>query len=109
MFVRDAANKAWDKVPWDGPLCVNVTVHMPRPQAHFSKKTGLKPNAPKFHISKPDVDNLTKSILDALTNLGVWKDDSIVADHAIKKVYANGQTGAQIEIKECECEPQEKS
>lgn len=102
LFIRDAANKAWDKVPWTGPLCVNVTFYFPRPKAHFNSKGVLKPNAPKFHVSKPDRDNCDKGCLDALTNLGVWKDDSQVCDGRIQKLYATGQTGAAIEIKERE-------
>lgn len=101
LFIRDAANKAWDKVQWAGPLCVTVTVYMPRPNSHFGK-LGLKPNAPKYHTSTPDVDNIAKGIFDALTNLGLWRDDSIVVDHTIKKLYANSTTGAEIVIKEAE-------
>lgn len=107
MFVRDAANKAWDKVPWTGPLCVNITIYFPRPKAHFTKK-GLRPDAPKFHTSKPDRDNCDKAVLDALTNLGLWKDDSQVATGTIKKLYqiqtntSAGMTGAYVEIKEAE-------
>lgn len=109
MFVRDAANKAWDKVPWEGPLCVNVSIYFPRPKAHSNKK-GLKPDAPRFHTSKPDRDNCDKAILDALTNLGIWKDDSQVAEGTIRKLYAPAgfQTGAWIEVKQCDCEPQGK-
>lgn len=36
-----------------------------------------------------DVDNRIKPVLDALTRAGVWKDDAIVADVAIKLVRPN--------------------
>ena len=36
-----------------------------------------------------DLDNRIKPVLDALTRAGVWEDDAIVADVAIKLVQPN--------------------
>ena len=117
MIVRNEARKAWADSeapciprPWQGPLCVNLTFYFPRPKAHFRKNGELKPNAPKWHTSKPDRDNADKAVLDALTNLGLWQDDMQVCDGRIRKFYATpgdllaegGQMGCVIEIKECE-------
>ena len=105
MFVRDAALKAWDKIKWEGPLRVDLTLYFPRPKGHFGtgKKAGiLKETAPIWHTSKPDRDNSDKAILDALTNVQIWNDDAQVCDGRIKKLYAapDQATGALIKISE---------
>ena len=108
MIVRNEARRAWessgDTRPWEGALCVNLTFYFPRPKNHFRSNGELKPNAPKWHTSVPDRDNLDKGTLDALTNLGIWGDDKQVCDGRIKKLYtALGCTsGCAIEIKEAD-------
>ena len=108
-IVRTEAQKAWTDYPnqWLGPLCVNLTFYFPRPKGHFNSKGLLKPNAPTWHTSTPDVDNLFKSLGDAITNIGLWNDDRQVASTRIRKLYVtNGGAiqstlpGCHIEIKE---------
>ena len=71
---------------------------LPRPKKHF-KKSELRPDAPYFHLKKPDFDNLAKAVSDALTILGWWNDDSQICDISIQKLYASGRpSGAEIEI-----------
>lgn len=105
LLIRHEAKKAWDGVQWEGPLRVAITIYFPRPKSHF--KTGknahvLRENAPIWHTSKPDRDNCDKAIMDALTNLGVWKDDSQACDGPVRKKYVTGNqsAGAQITIGE---------
>jgi Holliday junction resolvase RusA-like endonuclease len=106
MIVRAETQKAWrasgDLTPWQGPLCVNLTFYFPRPKNHFRSNGELKPNAPKWHTSKPDRDNSDKAILDTLTNLGVWGDDKQVCDGRIRKfyTYSGGPCGCEITIQE---------
>ena len=115
MMVRNEARRAWeasgDTRPWEGALCVNLTFYFPRPKSHFRSNGELKPNAPKWHASKPDRDNLDKGTLDALTNLGIWGDDKQVCDGRIKKLYTQTSglfdtiqcvPGCDIEIKEAD-------
>lgn len=92
--VKRAVAKAWNGQPYGGPLKVVIGFLLPRPKAHFLK-SGLREGAPVHHASKPDVDNLAKSTLDALTDLGVWFDDSQVANLELVKVYSSGP-GARI-------------
>lgn len=70
-----------------GPIAVTMDFHMPRPQAHLLRGS-IRANAPTWHIIKPDSDNLAKAALDALTDMGVWVDDSQVCDLHITKRYA---------------------
>lgn len=48
--------------------------------------------------SKPDLDNLIKSSMDALTEIGAWKDDSQVCDLRCSK--NTGMPGAHFVIRE---------
>jgi len=48
----------------------------------------------------PDVDKLTRSLLDGITakGAGVWRDDSQVVRLEVSKVYAVGQSGVAVTI-----------
>jgi len=39
--------------------------------------------------TKPDIDNLIKMVMDALTKSGIWLDDNIVTEVAASDWYAN--------------------
>lgn len=109
MIVRTEARRAWEAsgntLPWTGPLCVDLTFYFPRPKSHFRSNGELKPNAPKWHTSKPDRDNSDKSCLDALTQLGIWGDDKQVCDGRIRKLYApNRDPEFSIAATVCGCE-----
>ena len=73
--------------PIDQPVLLWVTFIMPRP-ATMTRKT--KPNPRAWHAKKPDLDNLEKSLLDALTTAGVWRDDSQVVWVNKQKIIAAG-------------------
>jgi Holliday junction resolvase RusA-like endonuclease len=61
-----------------GPVELFIRFNMPRPRSHKQKVWVLDPR-------KPDVDNLVKAVMDALTTVGVWKDDSQVAKLTTEK------------------------
>lgn len=67
---------------------VRLIFSMPRPRHHFLK-AGLRENAPTRHTQKPDLDNLAKAVLDALTDSCMfWSDDGSVYDLSTEKQYA---------------------
>jgi Holliday junction resolvase RusA-like endonuclease len=88
--------------PLQGPLEVSITFYFPRPRDHFkSDRVTLRAGQPAYHTSRPDRDNCEKAVLDALSVLGMWSDDSQVCCGEVRKLYAaNGQGGAQITIRE---------
>jgi Holliday junction resolvase RusA-like endonuclease len=73
------------------PVYLTVNFYLPRPKR-------VKPDGVMPHTGKPDLDNLLKSTMDALTDIGVWKDDSLVIQTAADKRYAADKTGARISI-----------
>jgi crossover junction endodeoxyribonuclease RusA len=82
-----------------GPLRVKFDFVMPRRKGDFSSKGGVKPSAPFYHTTKPDVLKLARSTEDALTGI-VWNDDAQTAMLELSKRYA-GQgepCGCQITI-----------
>jgi len=69
-----------------------------RPKSHY--RTGrfsreLKASAPEHHTSKPDTDNLSKAVLDCLTELGMWRDDCQVVREMTTKRY-DSNPGVEI-------------
>jgi Holliday junction resolvase RusA-like endonuclease len=81
------------------PLKVAIRFTFPRPKTHRRRDGSLRPGAPIFHSSKPDIDNAAKAVLDALTQIGVWADDCQVVNLFLSKRYADdGRPGAQVTI-----------
>jgi Holliday junction resolvase RusA-like endonuclease len=48
--------------------------------------------------TKPDADNLLKPVMDALTKIGVWVDDSLVDTDGVERFWTPGESGAHIWI-----------
>jgi Holliday junction resolvase RusA-like endonuclease len=69
------------KEAYNGPLFKNPTVSITFMISIKSKKLGI-------HTKKPDLDNLAKSVLDALNGIA-WADDSNIHTLHLKKVYSN--------------------
>lgn len=86
----------------DVALCIKVVFRMRRNKSHFKKDGTLKPNAPKYHKTKPDKDKLLRCTQDSLKGI-VIIDDSLLAEGYIRKLYATpGQEGAWIRIEQLE-------
>ena len=43
----------------------------------------------EYKTSKPDTDNLQKMLKDCMTEVGIWKDDALVASEIIEKFWAD--------------------
>lgn len=87
-----------------GPLALDVEFYMPRLKSHFRANGQLKPNAPRFHTTKPDATKLLRSMEDALTGV-IWRDDAAIALQKVSKRYEAGQgCGAKIIVLTIEAE-----
>lgn len=91
---RNAAWDAYDGAPLDGPLKLTIEFVMPRPRNRIWK---TKPMPRELHSKRPDLDNLEKSVMDALSGL-VWVDDSQVAQKESLKVVAGGEERPHVVI-----------
>ena len=70
------------ETPWSGPVRVEVEFIMPRPKRLGRKRVDVPAD------TKPDVDKLARSVLDALTGV-FWVDDSTVTALFAMKRHAN--------------------
>ncbi|MFJ2477060.1 RusA family crossover junction endodeoxyribonuclease [Streptomyces sp. NPDC087659] len=104
---RDWLDHADDWARLDGPLSLSLAFTFARPKGHY--RTGrnahlLRDAAPSRPLGYPDLSKLIRSTEDALTEAGVWADDSRVVDVVASKFYADshpeslGTPGAVIRI-----------
>jgi len=101
--VAAAARPFRPQEPLLGPLKLDLTFYFPRPKWHFrtGKHAGqLRDDAPVYHTSKPDRDNLEKAVMDAMKMLGFFRDDSQVCDGRVPKLYCTGGNlpGCQVTL-----------
>lgn len=87
----------------DGPVQVDITFILPRPKGHYGtgRNAGkVRTSAPAEPTTKPDLDKLLRSTLDALTDVGAIRDDSQVVRIEAAKVYSwpEEPPGATIHI-----------
>jgi Holliday junction resolvase RusA-like endonuclease len=77
------------------PVFFHVVFFMPMPQLMLKTCEGrCLP-----HTVKPDIDNLQKVVMDAATDAGIWKDDSLVYASYAEKWYSPRIMGARIVVK----------
>jgi Holliday junction resolvase RusA-like endonuclease len=100
-----------DQLPIEGPICLAVEFHFTRPKNHFQIRrgelAGVKAAAPLWKEAKPDIDNLLKAVMDALTQVGAWRDDAQVCETVVRKKFCElyQAQGAQITISRLEVTP----
>lgn len=68
------------------PLSINVLAVMPIPKSTNKKNRQAMLDLEIMHMSKPDVDNILKCILDALNGYA-YPDDKQIVDAGITKQY----------------------
>lgn len=86
--LRTAAEVKWGaREALEGPLSVYVDASFSLP-----KRGGER----RFHVQRPDADNIAKAALDALTGL-VFADDTQVVDLSVRKGWSI--EGASLRIK----------
>jgi len=83
--------------PIETPAAVYLRFSFRRPRGHYGKR-GLRPGAPPAHMSKPDVDNLAKAVLDALVEIGFLRDDRLVWLLFVTKGYTESSPGCSVRL-----------
>lgn len=79
--------------PTEKPVAVAITFYFPQPKNTSKKKLELNKGKPR--AKKPDVDNLIKTVLDALNGVAWLDDNQVVAVYAQK---LNGCTRGFTEV-----------
>ena len=85
--------------PLAGALELRVVFGFPRPKSHYrtGKHAGeLKPDAPRYCITKPDTDKLLRAIGDAVTGICV-RDDAQFVEISATKLYGSPRAEIQID------------
>lgn len=70
------------------PLALTIDFQMPRPK---NKTWKTRPMPQHWHVRRPDIDNLCKSTIDAMTGI-CFQDDNQVAQLTTSKYVAEGVT-----------------
>ena len=92
---------------YEQAIKVDLEFYFKRPKCHYrSGKFShlLRDDAPKYHINKPDKDNLEKAVTDAMSDAGLIKDDCIIVSGNTGKNYCDegDDWGCMVEIIELE-------
>jgi Holliday junction resolvase RusA-like endonuclease len=81
--------------PDGSPVSVSLLFAFARPKSHLTKG-GLAKGAPD--LPAPDIDKLTRAVLDALTGIAYFDDRQVADVHAEKKYIVEGPSGLDIVI-----------
>lgn len=92
--VQLAASQAYCGAPLEGPLRMSAVFVFPRPKSMHWK---TRPMPRVWHTSRPDRDNLIKSVQDALNGI-LWRDDSQICAGEPVKLVAAGDEQPHVEI-----------
>lgn len=92
--IQQAAAQIYSGPPLDEPLKLELTLVFERPKALIYKSRPM-PRVPK--TTKPDWDNLGKSVCDALNGL-LYRDDSLIYSALVTKMIAAGDEQAHAVI-----------
>lgn len=80
------------------PLQVRIEFYLQHPKSFTKKKIQAIEDGLFQHTVKPDLDNLTKAVLDALNDVA-WHDDAQIIDLQVHKAYSTGEGYIKINIK----------
>lgn len=92
--VQLAASQAYSGAVIGEPLAMTLVAVFPRPQA-LCWKSRPTPRLPK--ASKPDFDNVSKSVCDALSGV-LFRDDAQVCRATVEKWVAAGDEQPHVQV-----------
>jgi Holliday junction resolvase RusA-like endonuclease len=88
------AVKDWPKFPKGVPLSLELWFWLPIPASWSKRKQAAQLH--NKHTQKPDIDNLAKAVMDAMS--GCWHDDCQVADLTVRKRWCTVGEGGRVLI-----------
>lgn len=84
----DLLEQRTPKKPLEGPLGLEFIAGMPIPASTPKNEREAMLRGEIAHTKKPDIDNLGKQLLDAMTRAKFWHDDKQVVSLRCSKRYA---------------------
>lgn len=102
MYEANAALKPWrNRVMWEtsnqvikhaltpyATARVTLVFALPRPKAHLNTRGTVFPRFRETrHTVKPDIDKLTRAVLDGMTYGGIIEDDARIDEIRVQKRY----------------------
>lgn len=66
-------------LPWSGPVSLTV---------QWAWRPSVKKESGSWKTTRPDTDNLQKTLKDVMTRLRFWEDDSQVCHEEVTKVWS---------------------
>ena len=99
--MRLAYSEAYpDRIPSENPVALSVDAYFSIPKSWSKKKKALAADCMIWKTSRPDLDNIVKSVSDGLNEVA-WKDDAqIYMLQAWKGFSENPRTEVEIDFKE---------
>lgn len=86
--IREEARKHFE-MPFDWPVAVSLAFFMPRPKSR---------RLDHWVSTTPDLDNLEKSVLDALNEVAYTDDRLVVVKSSSKRYVQSGKPGVQVVV-----------
>lgn len=80
----------------DEPVRVRAVFGFQRPKSHRLTSGKLTKRAPTSHASRPDLDKVARSLLDAITGVLVYDDAQVVALDVRKQWHDHDETWVEI-------------
>lgn len=81
----------------DQPIWLTVRWMFPYPKSARKHQPGWS----RWKITRPDTDNLNKLLKDVMTDMGFWKDDALICQEIICKMY-DDEPGIWISVRTTE-------
>lgn len=95
QFVKFQAIHYRPKELWTGAIVMDLVFWLPRPKSLPKKVIN--------HIKKPDIENLAKSVMDALEGI-IYKRDSQIICLVCDKIYSETEYGVDVKLTELDGE-----
>jgi len=92
-----ATRPDWLREPSDGPIYISLVFVRERGDDYLADGVTLKKGARRFPDTSPDIDKLTRAMLDALTDVAFTNDARVVTCLATKR-YAEVGEGAHVDV-----------
>jgi Holliday junction resolvase RusA-like endonuclease len=96
---RNAAGPNWQVLR--GPVEIELLYRFARPKLHYGSgrnRDKLRPSAPEYKQTYPDLDKLARNTLDALVQAGIFANDSQVAVLICEKRWGE-RSGLHVRVR----------